>query len=72
MAKQNDNNPLEQADTTVLENPQILPNLFIKKKKEKRFSVGGGVLRKDVDEEEGEDFMDSIDGAEISIEAKVN
>jgi hypothetical protein len=64
--------PLEQTDTTVLYNPEILPNLFIKKKKEKRFLFGGGLLRKEVDESENEDFMDSIDGAEISIETKVN
>jgi hypothetical protein len=66
---------LERTDTSVLENPEILPDLFIKKK-EKRFRFGGGLLRKEVDEEEEEeeeeDFMNSIDGAEISIETKVN
>ena len=63
---------LEQADATVLENPEILPNLFIKKKKEKRFNFGGRLLRKDMDEAEGEEFMDSIDGAEFSLEKKVD
>ena len=44
-----------------------LPDLFEKTKKEKKASVSGGVLR----EEENPDYIESIRGAEVSVEVKI-
>ncbi|MBL4827445.1 MAG: hypothetical protein JKY66_06985 [Spongiibacteraceae bacterium] len=44
-----------------------LSSVFEKSKKEKQSTVSAGVLR----QEENEDYLDSINGAEVSVEIKI-
>ncbi len=60
--------PADQTHTATVEGLELLPDLFIKKKKERRVNIGGGLLRN----EESEDLIESIEGAEFSIETKID
>lgn len=57
---------LEGDAATPIAELELLPDFFIVKK-EKRINLRGGLLRKDTDD----GFIDSIQGAEVSIETKV-
>lgn len=48
------------------DDPQLLPNMFGKKKEGTK--VGGGIIR----DEENENYMDSIEGAEVKVEIPTN
>jgi len=50
-----------------LSKPDALPNLFDQKKNEGKVSVGGNVLR----DEENLDYVNSVEGAEVSVEVKI-
>lgn len=50
-----------------LSKPDALPGLFDQKKKEDKVSVGGNVLR----DEENLDYLNSVEGAEVSVEVKI-
>jgi hypothetical protein len=43
------------------------PNLFDQQAKEKKYTVGGDVLR----DKENLDYVDSVEGAQISVEMKI-
>lgn len=50
-----------------LSKPDALPDLFDQEKKQDKVSVGGNVLR----DEENLDYVNSVEGAEVSVEVKI-
>jgi len=45
----------------------LLPNLFQEKEKKKNVKIGGKLLH----DESSDDYVDSIEGAEVSVEIKL-
>lgn len=59
----------DAGNETIVEIPDdnLLPNLFTDKKKSKKASLNGKVLN----DEDNKDYVDSIEGAEISVEIEL-
>ncbi|GLQ31752.1 hypothetical protein [Litoribrevibacter albus] len=59
----------DAGNETLIDVPEnkVLPDLFTEKEKTKRVSLDGKVLK----DEKNEDYIDSIEGAEVSVEVKL-